>query len=293
MCAMIAGVEGLKDESRDPDYDPDEVGQVLDWLPWNHISGSNVNFNGALMNGATFWIDGGKPTPALFGETVRNIREVSPQVIGTAPIALAMLAEEMEEDEDLLKAVFKRLRSIGYGGAPSAPELVRKIREVFGAEPGNGWGMTETSATVTVHGAEDYEARPESCGPPVATADLKIMSPDGSKELPVGEVGELWARGPMVVQEYWQRPEATEETFVDGWVKTGDLARLDEEGFCFIVDRAKDIIIRGGENIYSSEVENVLYDHPAVTDAALIGMSFSVCVFCNSLLCREIEMSGS
>src|SRR5690606_11289000 len=95
---------------------------------------------------------------------------------------------------------------------------------------------------------------------------------DGTQELPRGEVGELWARGPMVVKGYWNNPEATVATFVDGWVRTGDLARLDEEGFCYIVDRAKDMIIRGGENIYSSEVENVLYDHPAVTDAALIGL---------------------
>ncbi len=162
--------------------------------------------------------------------------------------------------------------SISYGGAPSAPELARKIYEVFGALPGNGWGMTETTATVTTHSAEDYLNRPTSCGPPVAAADLKVMSEDGIQEMPIGEVGELWARGPMVVKGYWRRPDATAETFVDGWVRTGDLARLDDEGFCYIVDRAKDMIIRGGENIYSSEVENVLYDHPAVMDAALIGI---------------------
>jgi acyl-CoA synthetase (AMP-forming)/AMP-acid ligase II len=149
---------------------------------------------------------------------------------------------------------------------------VRKIQAEFGALPANGWGMTETMATVTGHSAEDYMNRPDSCGPPVAVADLKIMSGDGTRELPTGEVGELWARGPMIVKGYWNKPEATAETFVDGWVRTGDLARLDEEGWCYIVDRAKDMIIRGGENIYSSEVENALYDHPAVTDAALIGL---------------------
>jgi long-chain acyl-CoA synthetase len=127
-------------------------------------------------------------------------------------------------------------------------------------------------ATVTQHGGEDYINRPDSCGPPVATAALKIMSVEGDRELPVGKVGELWASGPMIVKGYWNKPEATAETFIDGWVRTGDLARLDEEGFCYIVDRAKDIIIRGGENIYSIEVENVLYAHPAVTDAALVGI---------------------
>lgn len=164
------------------------------------------------------------------------------------------------------------LETIGYGGAPSAPELVRKIAGELKSAPGNGWGMTETTATVTTHSGEDYINRPESCGPAVAVADLKIMDADGRHELPAGEVGELWARGPMIVKGYWNKPEATAATFVDGWVRTGDLARLDEEGFCFIVDRAKDMVIRGGENIYSSEVENVLYDHPAVTDCALIGI---------------------
>lgn len=164
------------------------------------------------------------------------------------------------------------LDTIAYGGAPSAPELVRRIHEEFGALPGNGWGMTETTATVTNHQGEEYLTRPTSAGPPVPTADLKIMSVDGTTELPLGEVGELWARGPMVMRGYWNKPEATAETFIDGWVRTGDLARLDEEGFLYIVDRAKDIVIRGGENIYSSEVEDVLYAHPAVTDCALIGI---------------------
>ena len=182
------------------------------------------------------------------------------------------IAWQLIEHPDREKYDLSSLDSISYGGAPSAPELARKIHEVFGALPGNGWGMTETMATVTSHSAEDYLNRPTSCGPPVAAADLKVMSEDGSNELPIGEVGELWARGPMVVKGYWNRPEATAETFVNGWVRTGDLARLDDEGFCHIVDRAKDMIIRGGENIYSSEVENVLYDHPAVMDAALVGI---------------------
>jgi acyl-CoA synthetase (AMP-forming)/AMP-acid ligase II len=132
--------------------------------------------------------------------------------------------------------------------------------------------MTETMATVTSHSSEDYLNRPTSAGPPVATADLEIRADDGVTVLAAGDVGELWARGPMIVKEYWNKPDATAETFVNGWVRTGDLARLDEEGFLFIVDRAKDMVIRGGENIYSSEVENALYEHPAVTDAAVIGV---------------------
>ncbi len=183
------------------------------------------------------------------------------------------IAWQLIEHPDREKYDLSSIESISYGGAPSAPELVAKIYEIFGAYPGNGWGMTETMATVTSHTSEDYLNRPDSCGPPVPVSDLKIMSEDGVTELPTGEVGELWARGPQIVKGYWNRPEATAETFVDGWVRTGDLARLDEEGFCFIVDRAKDMIIRGGENIYSSEVENILYEHPAVTDAALVGIA--------------------
>jgi long-chain acyl-CoA synthetase len=204
-------------------------------------------------------------------DTVRAMEIIEREKVN-ATGGVPFIAWQLIEHPDREKYDLSSIDSISYGGAPSAPELARKIYEVFGALPGNGWGMTETMATVTSHSAEDYLNRPTSCGPPVAAADLKIMSADGCQEMPVGEVGELWARGPMVVKGYWRRPEATAETFVDGWVRTGDLARLDEEGFCYIVDRAKDMIIRGGENIYSSEVENVLYDHPAVMDAALIGI---------------------
>ncbi len=162
------------------------------------------------------------------------------------------------------------LESVSYGGAPSAPELVRQIARQFKAAPGNGWGMTETSATFTHHMAEDYEHRPDSCGPAVAVCDLEVRDPDG-KVLPPGVVGELYGFGPNVVKEYWNKPEATAATFIDGWVRTGDLARIDDEGFCFIIDRAKDMLIRGGENIYCVEVENALYEHPAIMDAALVG----------------------
>jgi acyl-CoA synthetase (AMP-forming)/AMP-acid ligase II len=183
------------------------------------------------------------------------------------------IAWQLIEHPERVNYDLSSLEAIGYGGAPSAPELVRKIREVFGALPGNGWGMTETTATVTGNSGEDYLNRPTSCGPPVATADLEIRGVDGVSVLPTGTIGELWARGPMIVKGYWNNPEASAATFVDGWVRTGDLAWLDQEGFCYIADRAKDIVIRGGENIYSSEVENVLYDHPAVMDAAIVGLA--------------------
>lgn len=183
---------------------------------------------------------------------------------GVPAIAWSLLEHPRRGEFDL-----SSLEGVAYGGAPAAPELVRRIHEDLGCEPGTGWGMTETSGTVTRHDGEDYLNRPGSCGPPVAVAELKIMSLDGVNELETGDVGELWARGPMVVTGYWNKPEATEDTFIDGWVRTGDVARLDEDGFCYIVDRSKDVIIRGGENIYPVEVENRLYEHPSIVDAAV------------------------
>jgi long-chain acyl-CoA synthetase len=188
---------------------------------------------------------------------------------GVPTIAWQLIEHPAREKYDL-----SSIESMAYGGAPSAPELVRKIKEIWPkSHAGNGWGMTETSATATSNSAEDYQNRPDSCGPAVPVTDLKIMSVEEPHvELPIGAVGELWCKGPQVVKGYWNKPEATAQTFIEGWVKTGDLARLDEEGFCFIIDRAKDMLIRGGENIYCIEVENVLYDHPAVMDAALVGV---------------------
>jgi len=180
------------------------------------------------------------------------------------------IAWQIIEHPNRHKYDLSSLESVAYGGAPSAPELVRQIKSQFsGAAAGNGWGMTETSATFTHHMGEDYQNRPDSAGPPVPVCDVRVTDPEG-RELPPGEVGELWGRGPNIVKEYWRKPGPSAETFVDGWVRTGDLARIDDEGFVFIIDRAKDMLIRGGENIYCVEVENALYDHPAVMDAAIV-----------------------
>ena len=186
---------------------------------------------------------------------------------GVPTIAWQILEHPNRANYDL-----SSLEAVAYGGAPSAPELVRQITTQFrGAAAGNGWGMTETSATFTHHMGEDYAHRPDSAGPPVPVCDVKITDPaDPSRQLPAGEVGELWGRGPNIVKEYWRKPGPSAETFVDGWVRTGDLARVDDEGFVFIIDRAKDMLIRGGENIYCVEVENALYEHPAVMDAAIV-----------------------
>jgi long-chain acyl-CoA synthetase len=168
------------------------------------------------------------------------------------------------------------VRAIGYGGAPAAPELVRRIEAMLpGRTPSNGYGLTETSSVATLNSGEDYLRKPDSVGVPVAVVDVKVVDTDGVS-LAVGDVGELWIKGPNVVKGYWNKPEATAASFSDGWLDSGDIARLDEEGFVYIVDRAKDMIIRGGENVYCVEVEAALYEHPAVNDAAVIGIPHQV-----------------
>jgi long-chain acyl-CoA synthetase len=168
------------------------------------------------------------------------------------------------------------VRGIGYGGAPAPPELVRRVKAHFpDGSASNGYGLTETSSLSTMNTGADYEEKPDSVGPPVPVVTVKVVDGNG-QDVPTGEVGELWIHGPNVVKGYWGKPEATAQTFSDGWLQTGDIARLDEEGFVFIVDRAKDMLIRGGENVYCVEIESVLFEHPAVADAAVIGIPHPV-----------------
>lgn len=237
---------------------------ILISVPFFHATGCFAVMIPAMMAGSRLvmqrkW-DAEKALELIERERVTNAG-------GVPTIAWQIIEHPRFAEFDL-----SSLESISYGGAPSAPELVRRMKERFPKlQPGQGWGMTETSATAVSNTSEDYERKPSSCGVPPPTGDVRIVGGDG-KDVPVGEVGELWYRGPVVVRGYWQKPEATAQTFVDGWVKTGDLAKVDEEGFVYIVDRAKDMLIRGGENIYCVEVENALYDHPAVMDAAVIGI---------------------
>ena len=267
MCSniMSSGFTAARSYLRRGETPPEPTPRVtLTVIPLFHVTACSAGMMGAIASGSTM-IFMRKWDPVRAMEIIEREKV---NVTGGVPT----IAWQLIEHPDRHRYDLSSLEAIAYGGAPSAPELVKRIYEEFGALPGNGWGMTETTATVTQHGGEDYLNRPTSAGPAVAAADLRIVADDGITELPVGEVGELWARGPMIVKEYWNKPDATAATFIDGWVRTGDLARLDEEGFLYVVDRAKDMIIRGGENIYSTEVENVLYAHPAVTDAALIGV---------------------
>jgi long-chain acyl-CoA synthetase len=246
-----------------PPPDPSIQKAFLISVPFFHVTGCFATMIPALMGGHKLvmqrrW-NADEALALMEKERITNF--------GGVPTVAWQVVEHPNVGQYDLSSV----QNVAYGGAPSAPELVSQIRRRFPlAQQRQGWGMTETSATATSNADEDYERKPASCGVPPATGEAKIMSGDG-RELPCGEVGELWYKGPVVVRGYWNDPQATAETFSDGWVKSGDLARMDEEGFLYIVDRAKDMLLRGGENIYCVEVENVLYAHPAVVDAALIG----------------------
>jgi long-chain acyl-CoA synthetase len=248
-------------EDRDP-------GATLLAIPFFHATGAFAILIPSVLRGdkivSMYKWDAGAALPIIERERV--------SAVGGVPAIAWQLLEHPDRDQYDLSSV----QAVSYGGAPSAPELVATIKKhVPDAAPGNGWGMTETCATSTLNIGEDYVNRPNSAGAPPGAVELKIVDPDGNT-LPPGEVGELWCKGPMNCRLYWNRPEASAETFIDGWVVTGDLARLDEEGFLYLVDRAKDMLIRGGENIYCIEVENALYDHPAVMDASVIGIPHKV-----------------
>ncbi|SEG90571.1 Acyl-CoA synthetase (AMP-forming)/AMP-acid ligase II [Nonomuraea solani] len=190
----------------------------------------------------------------------------------TAMIGVPTNAWQLMSHPDFGKYDLSSLTTLGYGGAPAPPKLLERITQNLpDRAPSNGYGMTETTALAIGNGGADYQARPDSIGLPAAVVDVRVVDPSGA-ELPPGEVGELCVRGPNVILGYWNKPEATAQTFVGGWLHTGDLAKIDDEGFVYIVDRAKDMLIRGGENVYCAEVEAALFEHPAVDDTAVIGV---------------------
>lgn len=164
------------------------------------------------------------------------------------------------------------LFSVGGGGAAQPPKLSGMLNErIPDSFPGTGYGMTETNASGFSATGAAYHYKPASVGTRGPIIDIRICDESG-KEVPQGQTGEIWLKTPTAVEGYWNRPEATAETFRGGWVVTGDIGFLDDEGFLFLVDRAKDMIIRGGENIYSAEVEGAIYEHPSVQEVAAIGI---------------------
>jgi len=185
--------------------------------------------------------------------------ETSPMV----PAMLGMLLDQPRDGYDL-----SSLRTFGSGGAALPVPLLEEVERTFGVIVTEGYGCTESSAIVTV--STLTERRPGSVGKPAAHVELSIQAPDGSVLAP-GEEGEICVRGPGVMLGYWHDPELTAATLRDGWLHTGDIGRVDEDGFLFVVDRIKDLIIRGGFNVYPRDVEDVLMEHPAVAAVACVG----------------------
>jgi long-chain acyl-CoA synthetase len=179
------------------------------------------------------------------------------------------------EDYDLSTVV-----RASYGGAPAAPELVQRIHERFPKVRktlATAYGLTESASVATSNTGDDYRTHPDSVGRPAPTVEIGVVDTDG-RPAPAGATGEIWLRGPTIMRRgYWNRPEATAEAITaEGWFRSGDIGRFDEDGFLYLVDRAKDMIIRGGENVYCVEVEQVLFEHPDVVDAAVVGVPHKV-----------------
>jgi long-chain acyl-CoA synthetase len=230
-------------------------------IPLFHVMGLNGGFLSSFRSQRrvvcmTKW------DPAHAAELIERERITS----FSAPPAMTgdLVREAQRSARDL-----SSLRSVGGGGAARPPEQVRQIDRTFpNAGPGIGWGMTETNAVGTIISGPDYVLHPESAGYAVPGAELRVVGDDGVP-LPAGSQGELQVRGSTMFTEYWNRPDATAESFDGDWFRTGDVAYLDDDGLLYIVDRIKDLIIRGGENIGCGHVEAALAAHPHVIEAAV------------------------
>jgi long-chain acyl-CoA synthetase len=246
-----------------PAPDAPQPGTLLAY-PLFHIAGLNGMYGAALTGGKLATLHRWDAAEAR--ELFRRERLTTGAGVPTVMSDVAELAIAHPED-------MASLTRIGMGGAPIPPGLVRRIAAELGPRvaAANGYGLTETTSAVCANTGPDFAAHPDSVGRPAPGADLRIADPDTGAELPDGEIGELWFRGPNIVRGYWNDAEATAAAFTDGWFRTGDLG-LRRDGWVHVVDRMKDVVLRGGENVYSVEVEGALHGHPAVAEAAVVGL---------------------
>jgi acyl-CoA synthetase (AMP-forming)/AMP-acid ligase II len=206
------------------------------------------------------------------------VRVLSEGDIAAATLVPAMIQACLTMVPDVAERSYPALRFVVYGASPIAAETLRRAISVFGCGFAQGYGMTETTAGATFLLPREHERalaeKPErllSCGRPLPGTEVRVV--DGEdRDVPVGQVGEILLRGPQLMRGYWNMPEATAEALAGGWMHTGDAGCLDADGFLYIQDRVKDMIVSGAENVYPREVENVLFEHPAVADAAVIGV---------------------
>jgi acyl-CoA synthetase (AMP-forming)/AMP-acid ligase II len=255
---FLTNVEGCRRVVDLPEHDP--TARNLISVPLFHVTGCNSQLLPTLRQGGTAVV-----MPAF--EVQRFLAAIAEEritVLTTVPAIYWLAVSQPNFSSFDVSGV----RIATYGGAPIAPDLVRRVKASFpAARVGNGFGLSETSSLATFLPDEYADTHADSVGFPAPVVDLDLADPD-----PETGVGELLIRGANVVMGYWNKPEATAETFVDGWLHTGDLARIDGDGFTYIVDRAKDMINRGGENVYSVELENVLAAAPGVFEVAVVGV---------------------
>ncbi len=239
------------------------VGDVIfGGLPLFHSFGQTCTMNAAIRCGACVTLlprfDPGKALEIIERDRC-TVFEGVPTMYG------ALL-----NHPDRKKSDVSTLRVCASGGASLPVEVLRGFEECFGCKVLEGYGLSETSPIASFN-HPDRERKPGSIGTPIKGCEMKLVD-DDRKEVAQGEIGEILIKGDNVMKGYWRHPDATAESIRDGWFATGDMARVDEDGYFFIVDRKKDLIIRGGYNVYPREVEEVLYEHPAVREAAVVGV---------------------
>ncbi|MGN6587460.1 MAG: long-chain-fatty-acid--CoA ligase [Solirubrobacterales bacterium] len=235
---------------------------VLGALPLFHSFGQTVSMNASMRVGATLTLlpkfDPGDALEIMHRERVTHFYGV-PTMYG------ALLHHPERESFDC-----SALRICITGGAAMPVEVLRGFEEAFGCEVLEGYGLSETSPVASTN-HPGRPRKPGSIGTPLEEVEMKVVD-ENDEEVPQGEVGEVVIRGHNIMKGYWQRPDATAEAMRGGWFHTGDMAKVDEDGYFFIVDRKKDLIIRGGYNVYPREVEEILYEHPKIREAAVVGI---------------------
>jgi long-chain acyl-CoA synthetase len=224
--------------------------------PLFHVSGLHSGIVVGLLAGLRIVMVEGRFDPI---KALELIQDEGVSIWATVPTMVWRVCEHPARHDYDTSSV----RSVAFGGSPSADELQRMVRDTFPNVKGgsNAYGLTESSSVATLLSADEAQERPNSVGRPLPTVAIRI------------EDGEVWIKGPTIMKEYWGKPEATAEAVTpDGWLRTGDIGYLDDDGYLFITDRKKDMIIRGGENIYCVEIENRLVENPRILDAAVIGV---------------------
>jgi long-chain acyl-CoA synthetase len=235
---------------------------ILGALPLFHSFGQTCCLNGAVSAGACLTL-----IPRFdAGEALEIIERDGVTIFEGVPTMYHALLHHPERERFDVSS----LRLCISGGSSLPVEVLRGFDAAFGTKILEGYGLSETSPVAT-SSRPDRERKPGSIGQPIDGVEMKVVDDDGN-EVPQGEVGEIAIRGHNVMKGYWNRPDATAEVMKNGWLHTGDMARMDEDGYFFIVDRKKEMIIRGGYNVYPREIEEVLYEHPAVLEAAVVGV---------------------